>query len=853
MKQFIIGGAIKYPKLVFFTTLLLCLIALSFVPSISIDTDPENMLPDNHPARLLHDEVKKKFGLSDMLVVGVVNTKHPNGVYNIETLSKLYLLTKAALKIEGVINDDVMSLVTADNIRQGELGAINFDWMMPRQPDDNQQAALIQSWVERLPLMNDTLVSGDAKAAGIYIPIVAKDQSYRIYQELLEVTETFPHGDDEFHITGLPVAEDTFGVEMFKQMAISAPAAGLLIFILMLFFFRSAPLVAAPMMVAMATVIITVGLMIGLGFSVHIMSSMIPIFLMPIAVVDSVHILSEFNDHYRPNMNKKTLAREVVDGLFQPMLFTSITSMVGFASLNTASIPPVQVFGSFVALGIAVAFILSITLVPAYITCLSDKTLATMAARVHSGEKPNSLLARLLRKIPGFSHRSHLFIIIMSIALLLVSYVGINKIVIDDNPVNWFEEKHPIRIADTVLNKHFAGTYEAYLSFDQPKAKAVGGITATTIEEVNTILTGSPAVLVSQWEGVLDDSSGIMGESLKDAVLDYQMTAEDDHLVYWDKISDALNKAAFNNQTFLQPENLEYLERVEGALMSTGLVGKANGFVDLLKTVNRELRSGKLEDYQLPHSKEAVAQAVLAFQGSHRPLDVWHMVNPDYSSSLIWLQLKSGNNQDMSKILSFMDDWFANNPPPAGLKPSWSGLSYINVAWQDAMVSGMLQSLLSSFFIVAVMMMLLFRSISWGLIAMLPLTLTIAFIYGLIGLTGKNYDMPVAVLSALTLGMSIDFAIHFIERCRALVKELGSWQKALIEVFEEPGRAISRNAIVIALGFTPLLLAPLVPYQTVGVFLASIMLISCIATILLLPAVISIFQRFLFSQNKHEI
>jgi predicted RND superfamily exporter protein len=57
----------------------------------------------------------------------------------------------------------------------------------------------------------------------------------------------------------------------------------------------------------------------------------------------------------------------------------------------------------------------------------------------------------------------------------------------------------------------------------------------------------------------------------------------------------------------------------------------------------------------------------------------------------------------------------------------------------------------------------------------------------------------------------------------------------MVEVFEEPARAISRNAIVIAVGFTPLLLAPLVPYITVGVFLASIMAVSAIVTLVLLP------------------
>lgn len=58
-----------------------------------------------------------------------------------------------------------------------------------------------------------------------------------------------------------------------------------------------------------------------------------------------------------------------------------------------------------------------------------------------------------------------------------------------------------------------------------------------------------------------------------------------------------------------------------------------------------------------------------------------------------------------------------------------------------------------------------------------PLTLTIGAIYGVTGLVGKDYDMPVAVLSAISLGIAVDFAIHFLERARQLQRETGSWER----------------------------------------------------------------------------
>lgn len=851
MKHRIMEYAVDHPRKIFVSMALLVLIAAAFIPRIVIDTDPENMLPDSNTARQIHDEVKHRFGLTDMVVLGIVNTTDKNGIYNPATLKNLHSLSTDIAAIDGVVADDLMSLQTSDNISQKGPGEISFHWMMDTPPTTQEQANNIAKSVARLPMVQNTLVSGDNQAAGIYIPITAKDQSYRIAQEINTLIDALNKGTDQFYVTGLPVAEDTFGVEMFKQMAISAPAAGLLIFVLMLFFFRSVPLVIAPMIVAIATVIITMGGLIGAGYPVHIMSSMIPIFLMPIAVVDSIHMLSVFNDNYRPGMDKKALAKDVVNKLFQPMLFTSITSIVGFISLNTANIPPVKVFGSFVAIGIGLAFIFTITFVPAYMISLSDATLEKMARRVHGKNENNNLLSRFLRPIPSFSLGMSKLIILFVVAILTLSGWGISRIVINDNPINWFELDHPIRIADKVLNQHFAGTYEAFISFDYVSQEN----STAYINATKAIIINSSDAVKNEWQALLNQyntANKLQINDLYNAISDKQFEADESDLPYWEKLADFTDTTIAQQKYFLQPAALAYIEKVQQALLDSGYVGKTSGLPDLLKTINRELHAGEEKDYKLPETANSAAQAILTYQGSHRPNDVWHMVTPNYHSSIIWLQLKSGDNQDMSKVIAYMDNWFTENPLPNNLSRNWSGLTYINVIWQDAMVNGMMQSLLSSFAVVALMMIFLFRSVLWGLIAMLPLTITISFIYGLIGIIGKNYDMPVAVLSALTLGMSVDFAIHFIERTRDLVKEMGSWELGIIKVFEEPGRAISRNAIVIALGFTPLLISPLVPYQTVGLFLASIMTISCLTTLIVLPAVIHLLRGRLFKDLNSQ-
>ena len=109
------------------------------------------------------------------------------------------------------------------------------------------------------------------------------------------------------------------------------------------------------MIVAMVCALSTMGLLIITGNTIHIMSSMIPIFIMPIAILDAVHILSDFFDRYNTIRDKRQTIIHVMSELFTPMLITSLTTIAGFSSLALTPIPPVQVFGIFIAIGVFLA------------------------------------------------------------------------------------------------------------------------------------------------------------------------------------------------------------------------------------------------------------------------------------------------------------------------------------------------------------------------------------------------------------------------------------------------------------------------------------------------------------------
>ncbi|MCC5843934.1 MAG: MMPL family transporter [Verrucomicrobia bacterium] len=938
MKLFLTKLGLRFPIPVMLIVLAVTAVLTVQFPKVNFDNNPENMLEYDEPVRVIHRDVKARFDLYDFVVVGIVNYDHPGGVWNPETLARVHTLTHELVSLHqteagrpavtrngdsftpelnptgwwanvlaaafrqdgerlfteegesGLITREILAPSVVDTIRQLEMGALDIRFLMEEPPATQEEADALFHEAWNNPLYRDTLLSEDRNALGVYLPILGKEFSYNISKLVEALTADWPE-EDVIYITGLPVAEDTFGHEMLIQMATSAPMAGLMIFLLLLFFFRRLSLIIAPMIIAVVSVLTTMGLLIGMGFDVHIMSSMIAIFLMPIAVADSVHILSEFFDTYPKYKDKVKTLEHIMSHLFMPMLFTSLTTIAGFASLALTPIPPVRVFGLFVAFGVAMAWVLSVMLVPAYIMVfVTKKSLDRLETpKVVTEEEKGGVLDRFLTGVGGIAVKRGKTVVGLVAALAVIAAWGISLIEVNDNPVLWFTPNHRIREADRVLNHHFGGTYPAYLQY-----RAAGGDGAVRLPESAPEALRTLAARGASWEDLeaaaresdterlpdtdalidevlymdpdglvwtdlpeavrghlaqeADVLSGLEGEALQDQVLNQLESLGGER---WEE---TVRTARVNAEApaFRQPAVLRWIADLQAHIAESERIGKSTSVVDALKKAHLELnRTGSPEDeavfYTVPDNASATAQVFLQLEGMKKRDSLFHLVTRDYNESILWLQLTSGDNLNMQRAKAEIDGWIDANPPPIPMEFEWAGLTYLNVVWQQRMVGGMLSALLSSFVVVLLMMTFLFRDWKFGLLSMVPLSLTIGLTYGIIGLVGKAYDMPVAVLSSLTLGLSVDFAIHFLQRSRELVREKGSWSAAWPLMFREPARAISRNAIIIAIGFTPLLFAPLVPYRTVGFFLATIMFVSWVATLFILASLITLFQKKLFT------
>lgn len=702
--------------------------ARSVLPMPVIDTNPQNMLADDDPARVFDREASAHFGLEDRLILVVSNEQTAKGVFTPEALADIEALVAFTSALDGVDADGIDAISTLEDF-EGVL--------MAELPTDGAAASALRDRVASNPLLSGRLVSHDGRRMTLSIPVAEDARDFRLARQIETFAAGLPAGNT-VEITGQPIAQAAFGVEMFKQMAIAAPGAMAIIFLALFAIFRSWRIAVVPLVIAMVSTIGAMSALILTGNTVHIMSSMIPIFVMPIAVMDAIHILSDFADRRRPDVSTPETLSDVMAELKRPMLFTSITTAAGFASLVLAPIPPVQVFGLFVALGVLLAWFATVTMVPAMLMRMSQDMLSQIPRPgMHSGD---TLIARIVRARPRT-------ILAALGGLTLLAAAGLGNMRVNDNPMAWFTESHGIRQAERVVATEFNGAHPAYLA-------------------------------VSAEHGVL-----------------------------------------------AEPDVVAWIAALETAIRRTPEVGGVTGFASILAEAERSAPG------------TTIPEILDGFRDGDRPQDLARFLDAASARAAIEITLLSGDNSNMKALSDAVDRFVLRTPPPTDLTLDWFGSASLNAVWQEKMVTGMLTALAGSVVMVGILMLMLLSHPGWALVSMVPLGVSVTAIYGLIGWMGRDFDMPITVLSALTLGLAVDFAIHFVTRFRQAQAEQGD---PFAVTFGEPLRAILRNATVLGAGFMPLLLTPLVPYQTVGALIPAILVTAAIATILVIGAIIAL-------------
>lgn len=295
----------------------------------------------------------------------------------------------------------------------------------------------------------------------------------------------------------------------------------------------------------------------------------------------------------------------------------------------------------------------------------------------------------------------------------------------------------------------------------------------------------------------------------------------------------------------LSPEVLKRLETYTEEMKTIPEVGHVISPTIFLKELSKGMNAPGAPGYgQLPETEAEAIQylelmGMSGFEGS-----VSQFIDYNYENARILVSMRDGSNHTGKKILKDLGRITQNDPNLVCI--AGSGLSKIQIA--DMVIHGQVSSLILALLIIFVLLAIIFRSVSAGIKGSLPLLLSTLFLFGLMGFVSIPLDIVTALLSSIMIGVGVDYTIHFLWRYKAEYEFAQDRGVAIIKTLETAGRGIVFNAFSVIVGFSVLMFSSFAPLRFFGV-LVVVSIFSClICALLLIPAIIKLFNpRFLKS------
>ena len=441
-----------YPKTVIIVTLLLTVFFYFGLTKIDVVTDDKSMLPEGDPVVAAFDEVDETFGGAEFAMVIL----DMGEVFDVEALREIDRLTLSLERVKG--GNSVWSITNVEEIK-GVEGGIEVVELIEEIPDSEAELQKLKNRVLSDDDYAGQIVSKNGKIALVLIQLLPNVDEESLIHDIKEVIQKLGL-DEKAYLAGEPVFGEEIDKMVGRDMAKLLPIAILVMIAILFFSFRNIRGVVLPLLIVVVTVIWTLGLMGYVGVPLSVIGNIMPIILISMGIADGIHVLTRYREELSSESDKwKSLTRTVV-AVGLACLLTSITTMVGFGSLYTSSLRMIKDFGLFTAIGVGIAFIITVTLFLAFLFLLRphrrELDFDTQATQ-SKDKKRKVLLKGILEKWANFIVGRAKTVLAVASLLVLLACVGILFISTETNFIKMFNPNSPIRLAYNTMKENFGG------------------------------------------------------------------------------------------------------------------------------------------------------------------------------------------------------------------------------------------------------------------------------------------------------------------------------------------------------------------------------------------------------------
>lgn len=460
-----ISFLIRYRYVLIIVCVLAIALASKGLERIVMVSDYKSFLDKDYPRLLELEKIESIFRANHNLLIAVA--PKDGVVFKAETIELLQQMTEQswllpyASRVDSLTNyqhTDVNGddLVVGDLLPQGELIT-------------SQLLARASHIAANEPEIKHNLISLDQTVAVVSVTfdIPAEGVSADINRQIIIAVDNMVdhfrrlNPDNQFHITGILLVDDALSKYGQKDSQTLIPAMLLLMVIVLLFMTRSFSGVFSASLVVIFTGIGTLGLLGWTGWIIDPGSAVSPIVIMTLAVADSIHIIEGMQKAMRDGMDKLAAVKESLRDNWVPVFLTSLTTVMGVVTFTFAEMPSLRRLGITVALGVSIAFVLSVTLLPALLSLLP--------MRVPRERKPSPIFAWFAE----FAIRYYKIIVslVMVVALVLIGLVPLNRF--NDSPSSMLALSTPERQAIEFYEDHVSGVVKIDVAIFSDKSGGV--------------------------------------------------------------------------------------------------------------------------------------------------------------------------------------------------------------------------------------------------------------------------------------------------------------------------------------------------------------------------------------------
>ena len=421
------------------------------VPSLSFTNDSRVFFSQDNPERTALESLEQSFNVAQTVFLAIapkggITVGSENGVLSIPALE---VLAEAVRLVRGLPNIAVIDSPISTALPRWTAGRLEVSPLLSSDGVLDDAAA---RRIRDEPLFRDWLISRDGNVAAISLNLAlpsgdstAVEQSIAGIRALIRRLEA-AHPAFAFYLTGPVVGGATFGEATKGDLKTIMPGMAALILLLLVLMLRSWGGVIGTLAVVAAATLTAMGIAGWAGFILNPGSAAAPSIILTLAIADSVHLVSGVRHAMARGLEKPAAIAESLRLNLWPIFLTTATTAAGFLTMNASASPPFRDLGNITAIGVAVAFIYSVTLLPALLSILP---LGQQGRRGIEQKIMTTIGTAIVRC------RWPLFGAITVVALGLGA--GILQINLDDRFGEYFDSRYEFRRDTDFVERHLTG------------------------------------------------------------------------------------------------------------------------------------------------------------------------------------------------------------------------------------------------------------------------------------------------------------------------------------------------------------------------------------------------------------